>query len=266
MKHERVSAQEAAELKGKLAEMRRLKFWNTLAVTRDWCLEIEASIETGNAITRRTANLIEVAYADNETGGSLSAPKIKKRKNQKRPKIARGKNRSDVREAIEMLDAMIASCVELAWARGVRGCLKSGKVKQRTLDRVRKVYDEHKAQIVRRPGVVRHAQFYARRNQTLRDLGYKNYDEYLKSRRWERIRRRCLLRDARKCCCCKRTATQVHHLDYERPTLDGEAMHRLVSICASCHETIEHDILGNKIQDPEEIESRRQRLMTGNQP
>ena len=66
------------------------------------------------------------------------------------------------------------------------------------------------------------------------------YNEYLKSDKWQRKRRRVLLRDNEKCQACQdRKATEVHHLTYDR--VGDEPLFDLVSICKTCHDFIHRE-------------------------
>lgn len=70
-----------------------------------------------------------------------------------------------------------------------------------------------------------------------RDRGYSKYAQYLSSAIWERKRRTVLLANPQ-CCCCFKTATQVHHLFYTVDNLFGSSVNGLASICKSCHTDI----------------------------
>jgi len=65
----------------------------------------------------------------------------------------------------------------------------------------------------------------------------KVYYEYLKSDKWKLKREKVMLRDKNVCqACLTRTATDVHHLTYER--IYNEPLFDLVAICRQCHEKI----------------------------
>jgi hypothetical protein len=78
------------------------------------------------------------------------------------------------------------------------------------------------------------------------DPSIQDYDEYLKSPLWRKIRRRVLKRDNHKCKRCSGKATVVHHRDYTPEVLRGDADHLLVSLCDGCHHVIEFDELERK--------------------
>ncbi|MGY5851469.1 HNH endonuclease [Salegentibacter sp. F14] len=63
------------------------------------------------------------------------------------------------------------------------------------------------------------------------------YREYLKSDKWQEIRKLVLERDDYKCRKCNiKPATAVHHLTYNN--VGNEKLSELISICDECHEEI----------------------------
>lgn len=63
------------------------------------------------------------------------------------------------------------------------------------------------------------------------------YSKYLKSEKWQSIRRRVLFRDQYRCqACLEAKATQVHHKNYD--FVGDEVLFDLVSVCDACHEKI----------------------------
>ena len=76
---------------------------------------------------------------------------------------------------------------------------------------------------------------YGYRNRILRELGFSTYQDYLSSGLWRSIRRRVIERDNGKCYGCGKKARQVHHLSYGWPSLTGESLEQLVSVCRKCH-------------------------------
>lgn len=81
---------------------------------------------------------------------------------------------------------------------------------------------------------------YVRRNRRLVKHGIADsYREYLASELWQEIRGKVLARDNHTCRICGKTATQVHHTNYKRGTLEGRGLLALVSLCGGCHEFIE---------------------------
>ena len=81
---------------------------------------------------------------------------------------------------------------------------------------------------------------YQKRKERLSGLGYTGYQAYLESDEWKEIRGRKLRRYPN-CLLCQKTATQVHHLDYNFETLLGLKNYRLVQLCGDCHKEIEFD-------------------------
>jgi len=71
-----------------------------------------------------------------------------------------------------------------------------------------------------------------------------NYSEYLRGSTWRRIRGRVLRRDRWKCRSCGQRASQVHHGAYDEPTMRGETLARLYSLCGPCHEAVSLDVFG----------------------
>ena len=63
----------------------------------------------------------------------------------------------------------------------------------------------------------------------------EEYQEYLKSKDWIITRNAVFFRDSYTCVDCKKPATEVHHLTYEKLKEDGEE-ETCVSLCRSCHQ------------------------------
>ncbi len=82
---------------------------------------------------------------------------------------------------------------------------------------------------------------YAVRNRRLKLMGYASYQEYLTSPLWSEIRRKVFARDKGLCVLCGMLARDVHHLDYQRQTMLGKSLDRVVSLCSLHHEVIEMD-------------------------
>ncbi|MDE0683155.1 MAG: hypothetical protein OXI63_09595, partial [Candidatus Poribacteria bacterium] len=72
---------------------------------------------------------------------------------------------------------------------------------------------------------------------TTHTKGRFDYHEYLKSDRWQRLRKSVLTRD-NELCICGAKATEVHHKTYAR--VGHEIPSDLVSLCRSCHQNV-HD-------------------------
>jgi 5-methylcytosine-specific restriction endonuclease McrA len=70
---------------------------------------------------------------------------------------------------------------------------------------------------------------------------WKQYNWYLETEAWKRLRARVLARDDYTCQGCgQRRATQVHHLTYIHVT--QEFLFELVSVCDACHHRIHPDM------------------------
>lgn len=85
---------------------------------------------------------------------------------------------------------------------------------------------------------------YFQRDMLVSKLGYANYNHYLQSKMWNRIRKRVLERDEYACCVCNGTANQVHHRVYTEDNIFGIKLDGMVSICAGCHRKAEFN--GNR--------------------
>ncbi len=72
---------------------------------------------------------------------------------------------------------------------------------------------------------------------TAHTKGRVDYDEYLKSERWQNLRKSVLYRD-KELCICGGKATEIHHKTYAR--LGNEFLSDLVSLCRNCHQYV-HD-------------------------
>jgi len=85
-----------------------------------------------------------------------------------------------------------------------------------------------------------------KRRRTLDVLEMDYYQQYLKSARWRKIKRRILDRDKNICQCCGGHGTYVHHRNYSRETLMGEDDAKLATVCGGCHNLIHFDDNGVK--------------------
>lgn len=90
---------------------------------------------------------------------------------------------------------------------------------------------------------------YRIRNCTIRKMGLAaNYRAYLASPLWAEHRLKVLRRDRFKCQGCADPASEVHHFRYTRKTLAGKATYWMIAICRDCHQFIEFDEQGQKVQ------------------
>ncbi len=72
------------------------------------------------------------------------------------------------------------------------------------------------------------------------DIGFEDYEDYLASDLWDRIRRRVLDNAGYRCNRCNRPATVVHHNNYRRETLLGHTVRGLEALCRGCHRDHHH--------------------------
>lgn len=72
------------------------------------------------------------------------------------------------------------------------------------------------------------------------------YEKYLRSALWQTIRDWVVDRDGGNCTICEGNATEVHHHDYEEPTMWGEQSDSLTALCSRCHQLIEFDAQNKK--------------------
>ena len=91
---------------------------------------------------------------------------------------------------------------------------------------------------------------YKERSNTLKDLGYSSYSDYLKSDEWSTIRR-YFLGTHPTCLVCSKKSQQIRHLAYDARTLLGLEDMNLVALCESCHYLIEFDSHDRKRDLPE---------------
>jgi 5-methylcytosine-specific restriction endonuclease McrA len=75
---------------------------------------------------------------------------------------------------------------------------------------------------------------------------WATYSGYLRSEKWQVLRRLVMARDGGQCqACLRRPAQQVHHLSYELYNRIGaSAAFECVAICRRCHEAIHPDMAG----------------------
>ena len=72
---------------------------------------------------------------------------------------------------------------------------------------------------------------------------YDDYDDYLKSSKWERKRKKVLERDNHTCCRCHvKKKLNVHHINYR--TWGQEGLWDLATLCRDCHKYV-HDVGDN---------------------
>ncbi len=82
---------------------------------------------------------------------------------------------------------------------------------------------------------------YAHRDRIVFEMGFSDYQAYLRSPFWKRKRARALKRDKGKCFICRAKATEVHHKFYSKRALAGQSIRFLFAICRECHQAIEFE-------------------------
>ena len=96
-----------------------------------------------------------------------------------------------------------------------------------------------------RPAIPTFRNAYEKRDQVLKVMGFKSYDEYLASPLWKKIRAKAYARCGT-CRLCPAKADNIHHASYEYKVLRGVSPQKLIPLCRSCHEGIEFDDRGSK--------------------
>ena len=81
---------------------------------------------------------------------------------------------------------------------------------------------------------------------SFKKLGYDNYQEYLDSPLWARIRKRVFVKYGGKCAVCKKKAQQVHHRSYALKVMKGSDIEPLIALCTKHHHEIEFITVGKK--------------------
>jgi hypothetical protein len=75
-----------------------------------------------------------------------------------------------------------------------------------------------------------------------KELGFRSYDAYIKSRLWWNIRQLVLERDGRCCQVCGSPSKTVHHIDYTQTIMLGQGdQHELITLCEPCHNFVEQN-------------------------
>jgi len=75
-----------------------------------------------------------------------------------------------------------------------------------------------------------------------KELGFRSYDAYIKSRLWWNIRQLVLERDGKCCQVCGTPSKTVHHIDYTTIIMLGQGdQHELITLCEPCHNFVEQD-------------------------
>lgn len=82
---------------------------------------------------------------------------------------------------------------------------------------------------------------YEARNIFLRQLKFKDYKSYLKSRLWKKVRGKVFKKKGCACEICGNYATEIHHSRYHKNDLLGRNLKFLHPLCRDCHYSIEFD-------------------------
>ena len=73
------------------------------------------------------------------------------------------------------------------------------------------------------------------RKASLRALDFADYQAYLASDLWRKIRAKVYATKGKGCSFCDGAATQVHHNDYKSNTMRGKNINGLLPVCGDCH-------------------------------
>lgn len=75
-----------------------------------------------------------------------------------------------------------------------------------------------------------------------KELGFRSYNAYIKSRLWWSIRQIVLERDGKCCQVCGTPSKIVHHIDYTKIVMLGQGdQHELITLCEPCHNFVEQN-------------------------
>src|SRR5713226_728978 len=72
-------------------------------------------------------------------------------------------------------------------------------------------------------------------------MGYRDYDHYLASYLWRKIKKRIKEKYDATCFRCGGHASEVHHRSYTEAVLKGEDDDQLRPLCGGCHDIVEFD-------------------------
>jgi hypothetical protein len=81
---------------------------------------------------------------------------------------------------------------------------------------------------------------------SFKKFGFKSYSDYLKSHIFKKIKEEVFNIHSKTCICCKKEATQIHHMKYTDENILGKNYKYLVPICGKCHYKIEFNSDGSK--------------------
>ena len=106
---------------------------------------------------------------------------------------------------------------------------------------------------------------YQKRAQTLKQLGFESYDQYLASSLWKNIKAKAYKQHGAKCRCCPAMASLFHHKHYGHDILAGRNLQGLVPLCHDCHTKIEFKADGKKEFDMRKVNQAMRRMIRNNE-
>lgn len=78
---------------------------------------------------------------------------------------------------------------------------------------------------------------------SLSSIGYKTYDDYLKSDRWQQIRDQVFGFYGKRCYFCQSSKfVQCHHLEYSHKILLEGNLLKLIPLCRDCHKRVTRNV------------------------
>ncbi|MEX0739809.1 MAG: hypothetical protein WD071_10760 [Pseudohongiella sp.] len=105
--------------------------------------------------------------------------------------------------------------------------------------------------------------------QGIKSIAAMEYEQYLRSTLWKKIREWVLERDGATCTVCQskhynpnKDGMEIHHRDYSIDTLEGRHDAMLVTLCPRCHHKVEHYANGVRRTSIQEKDVELQRLIT----
>jgi hypothetical protein len=96
--------------------------------------------------------------------------------------------------------------------------------------------------------------FFAELKQAKETKSDRFYQDYLESAEWAALRIRIMTRDKFTCVACGNKSSCVHHRSYDRATMAGQRLHKLVSLCNECHQHVH--FIGEEKQPMEIVDAR----------
>lgn len=103
------------------------------------------------------------------------------------------------------------------------------------------------AKVKRRRGRTENGDNYRSRNLVLASMGFEDYSKYLASGLWRDVRAKVFAAKGHDCRLCDGPATELHHNRYTHADLTGKCIAFIEPICRACHDRIEFDRKGRKM-------------------